>query len=75
MVHQGKKAKRPIDDAGYITKEWLLGCLGKSCGDCLTYSRAHGEIECDLTAQRLSNNEYHQFDAIVPYCANCNVYM
>ncbi|MFM7987488.1 MAG: hypothetical protein ACKPKO_50065, partial [Candidatus Fonsibacter sp.] len=36
---QDKKANRSIGDASFITKEWLMGCVGKSCGscgDCLT---------------------------------------
>ncbi|MFM7981404.1 MAG: C-terminal helicase domain-containing protein, partial [Candidatus Fonsibacter sp.] len=51
---QDKKANRSIDQASFITKEWLMGCVSKSrgsCGDCLTYSRLHGKIDCNLTAQ------------------------
>ena len=39
---QVKKANRSIDDANFITNEWLMSCAGKACGacgDCLTYSR------------------------------------
>ena len=75
---QDKKAKRLFDEASYITKEWLLGCLGKSCGscgDCLTYNKAHGKVECNLTAQRLNNAAAHHLDNIVPYCTYCNAYM
>ncbi|MFM7985490.1 MAG: hypothetical protein ACKPKO_39865, partial [Candidatus Fonsibacter sp.] len=39
---QDKKANRSIDNGSFVTKEWLMGCVGKSCGDCLTYSRSHG---------------------------------
>ena len=68
---QDKKAKRSIDDANYKTKEWLVSCVGKacgSCGDCLTYSRSRGKIDSNLTAQRVSNNEAHHLDNIIPYC-------
>ncbi|MFM7986183.1 MAG: hypothetical protein ACKPKO_43410, partial [Candidatus Fonsibacter sp.] len=53
---QDRKANKSIDDANFITKEWLMGCVGKSCGscgDCLTYSRSYGKIGCNLTAQRV----------------------
>ena len=46
------EAKRAIDEAS-DTKEWLLGCLGKSCGscgDCLPYGMARTKAECNLTA-------------------------
>ena len=42
---QDKKANRSIGDANFLTKEWLMGCVGKSCGscdDCLTYNISHG---------------------------------
>ena len=76
---QDKKAKRPIDDGSYITKEWLLSCIGKSCnscGDCLMYSRVHSKIDCNLiSAQRIDNNIGHQIDNVVPYCIYCNMAM
>ena len=68
---QDKKANRPIDDASFITKEWLMSCVGKacgSCGDCLTYNRSRkGEIDCDLTAQRGNNNEARHLDNVIHY--------
>ena len=75
---QDRKANRPIDDAGFITKEWLMGCVGKaceSCGDCLTYNRLRGKIECNLTAQRVNNNEAHDLGNVIPYCVYCNTAM
>ena len=39
---QDRKAKHQIDDANYITKEVLVGWVGKSCnscGDCLIYDK------------------------------------
>ncbi|MFM7981118.1 MAG: hypothetical protein ACKPKO_17550, partial [Candidatus Fonsibacter sp.] len=54
------KANRPIDDANFRTKEWLVSCVGKSCGSCgacLTYNRSHGRIDCNLTAPRVCTNE------------------
>ena len=76
--YQDKKAKRQIDERCYLSKDWLLGCIGKSCnscGDCLTYSRAGGKIDCNLSAQRIDNNIGHQNDNVVPYCLYCNMYM
>ena len=75
---QDKKAKRIIDESKYINKEWLFVCIGKSCGscgDCLTYARAGGKIDCNLTAQRLDNDLGHYLDNVVPYCIWCNMAM
>ncbi|MFM7984697.1 MAG: hypothetical protein ACKPKO_35780, partial [Candidatus Fonsibacter sp.] len=55
---QGQQANWSIGDANFITKEWLMSCVGKSCGscgDCLTYNVLHGNIDCNLTAQRVCN--------------------
>ncbi|MFM7987832.1 MAG: hypothetical protein ACKPKO_51820, partial [Candidatus Fonsibacter sp.] len=71
---QAKKANRSIDDANFINKEWLMGCVGKSCGscgDCLTYSRLHGKTNCNLMAQRVCTNEAHHLDNAIPYCVYC----
>ena len=54
---QRHKANRLIDEATHITTEWLLGCLGKSCGscgDCLAYNKAHKKVEFNLKLQRRS---------------------
>ena len=75
---QGKKANRSIDDANFITKEWLMSCVGKacgSCGACLTFSRSHGTIDCNLTAQRVCNSEAHHLGNVVTYCVYCNTAM
>jgi hypothetical protein len=35
---QDRRAGRPINNASYVTAEWLINCLGKpcqNCGDCL----------------------------------------
>ena len=76
--YQDKKTKRQIDERSYLSKDGLLGCIGKSCnscGDCLVYSRAGGKIDCNLSAQRIDNNIGHQNDNVVPYCLYCNMYM
>ena len=55
-----------------------MSCVGKacaSCGDCLTYSRSHKKIDCNLTAQRVCNNEAHHLDNVVRYCVYCNTAM
>ena len=75
---QAKKANRSIDDASCITKEWLMICVGKSCGscgDCLTDNRSHGRINCNATAQRVCNNEAHHLDNVITYCVYCNTVM
>ena len=74
--YQDKRAKREIGDGKYVDKEWLFGCIGKGCarcGDCLTYERVGGKIECNLTAQRLNNDLGHYIDNVVSYCLHCNV--
>jgi hypothetical protein len=68
---QDRKAKREVKEEGYITSEWLMGCLWKSCSECgerLTYE--HGRS--NLTAQRVDNNLPHLIDNIVPCCCWCN---
>ena len=70
---QDKKANRSIDDANFITKEWLMSCVGKSCGscgDCLTYNRSQGKIDCNLSAQRVCNNEAHHLEQSYPIASN-----
>ena len=72
---QDRRAKRPIRERSYITPEWLKGRMGKaceSCGDCLVYSRDNGKVDCNITAQRLNNNEAHHLDNICGYCVDCN---
>jgi ABC-type transport system involved in Fe-S cluster assembly fused permease/ATPase subunit len=58
---QDKKANRPIDNACFITNEWIMSCVGK--------------IDCNLTAQRVCNSEAHHLDNVVPYCVYCNTAM
>lgn len=68
---QDRKAKREVKEEGYITREWLIGCLGKSCsecGDCLVYEQGRS----NLTAQRVDNNLPHLIDNVVPCCVFCN---
>ena len=75
---QDKKANRPIDDASFITKEWLMSCVGKPCGsrgDCLTYNISQGKIDCNLTALRVCNSEARHLDNVVPNCVYCNTAM
>ena len=75
---QDKKAKRPINQNGYITKEILAGWVGlscSSCGDCLSYSRTGGRVECNITAQRVDNTEGHVVENVLPYCVYCNTAM
>ena len=76
--YQDKRADRQTEGRPYLSKEWLLGCIGKSCnscGDALVYSRAGGKIDCNLTAQRLDNSVGHYVDNVVPYCIYCNMAM
>jgi hypothetical protein len=72
---QDRKAKRKIDEHTYITKDILVSWIGKSCnscGDCLVYSRFNGKIDCNLTAQRVSNSDSHTIENVIPYCLYCN---
>ena len=72
---QDAKANRPIAEQGYIDKEWLKNCFGKSCnscGDCMVYSIEDNIVRSNLTAQRLDNTIGHEVDNIVPYCLYCN---
>lgn len=69
------KAGRAIVEQGYIDREWLKGCFGKSCnscGDCMMYSIEDKIVSSNLTAQRLDNTIGHEVDNIVPYCLYCN---
>jgi hypothetical protein len=68
---QDKKAKRELREDAYVTTEWLIGCLGKSCqecGECLTYERGRS----NLTANRIDNSIGHERDNVVPCCVFCN---
>ena len=68
---QDRKARRDVAIKGYVTREWLMGCLGKSCpecGDALIYERGRS----NLTAQRVDNNLPHLIDNVVPCCVFCN---
>jgi hypothetical protein len=72
---QDVKAGRAIVEQGYIDKEWMKGCFGKSCnscGDCMVYSIEDKMVTSNLTAQRLDNTIGHEIDNIVPYCLYCN---
>ena len=75
---QDRRAKRLIRDEDYVSPEWLREQVGKackSCGDCLVYSKSHGKVECNITAQRLNNNDAHHLDNICGYCVDCNTSM
>ena len=77
-ILQDKKANRSIDDARFITKAWLMSCVGKSCGsrrDCLAYNRSHGLIDCNLKTRRVCNNEAHLLGNVIPYCVYCSTAM
>ena len=68
---QGKKAKREVNDACFVTVAWLLGCLGKccsGCGDALVYEKG----KSNLTANRIDNSVGHEIDNVVPMCCWCN---
>ena len=56
-MQQDKKANRPIDDASFITKEWLVSFVGQecdSCGDGLAYNISHGKIDCNLAVHNVN---------------------
>ena len=44
-----------------------MSCVGKACGSCgdrLTYNRSRGKTDCNLTAQRVNNNEARHMENV-----------
>ena len=71
---QDVKAKRAIS-YNYIDKQWFLqhfksNCV--SCGCSLGYDIEDGRLKCNLTANRLNNDEDHHKENIEPMCCRCN---
>ncbi len=69
---QDKKAKREVQDQGYVAVAWLTGCLGKFCSECEDapiYERGTSERgTSNLTVQRIDNTVEHELDNLVPTC-------
>ena len=38
----------------------------------MTYSKCNGKVDCNLTAQRVNNEECHHLENLVAYCVYCN---
>ena len=73
-MQQDKQAKRLISKDNYITTEWLKRCLGTNChcGVTFTYLYNKGNINSNLTADRIDNDEDHNLSNIRPLCILCN---
>ena len=72
---QDRKANRTIDKFNYIDAQWLLDRVNDKCYNCgcgFTLSIDSGNINSNLTAQRLDNDQPHLKDNCVAFCASCN---
>ena len=74
---QDFKAKRDIDEARYVTKDWLNQWFGRACSDCgdtFRYETVNGRGKSNLTADRpgANNIQAHHIDNIAPLCITCN---
>ena len=38
----------------------------------MTYSKCNGKVDCNLTAQRVNNEECYHLENLVAYCVYCN---
>ena len=74
-MQQDKQAKRLISKDNYITTEWLKRCLGTNCqcGVTFTYLYNKGNINSNLTADRIDNDDDHNLCNIQPLCVLCNM--
>ena len=74
-MQQDKQAKRLISKDNYITTEWLKRCLGTNCqcGVTFTYLYNKGNINSNLTADRIYNDDDHNLCNIQPLCVLCNM--
>ena len=74
-IRQDKKAKRAIEN-NYVSVDWLFQCMGKRCGRCqcqLFCEVDKGNIDCNITAQRVENSIGHEISNVIPYCVYCNI--
>ena len=75
--NQDKTAKRTINKHNYINVEWFEKninnhCQKPGCGCDFTIDIDGGVVKCNLTAQRLNNDEDHNLNNIIPFCRYCN---
>jgi hypothetical protein len=75
-MDQDKKAKREINEEKYMKPKqfisWIRSCC-KSCGDPFQFEISRsGTITCNLTANRIDNDDAHHRDNIEPMCITCN---
>ena len=72
---QDWKAKREIDEAQYITKDWLKQWFSRpcsGCGDTFSFEVEKGRGKSNLTADRIDNELPHHMDNLTPLCITCN---
>ena len=75
-MDQDRKAKRPIDLDNYMKPKqfisWIRSCC-RSSGDPFQFEMSRsGSITCNLTANRIDNDEAHHQDNVEPMCITCN---
>ena len=72
---QDHAGKRKVEHKHFITADWLMerlnGCCVK-CGIEFHLKMVKGNIQTNLTAQRINNNICHTIENCVAYCKNCN---
>ena len=72
---QDRKAGRSVDRFNYMDAQWLKDRINDKCCHCgcgFTLSIDNGNINSNLTAQRMDNDQPHLKDNCVAFCASCN---
>ena len=72
---QDRKAGRSVDRFNYMDAQWLKDRINDKCCQCgcgFTLSIDNGNINSNLTAQRMDNDQPHLKDNCVAFCASCN---
>ena len=72
---QDEKGKRSYVYNMYVNVEWLDKCIGSKCGMCgcgFYCDVIDGNVDSNITAQRLNNKLSHTLDNIKPMCTYCN---
>ena len=72
---QYKVGQRLLLKYNYITKDWLKRCIGTNCqyGVPFTYLYNKGNINSNLTADIIDNDDDHNLCNIQPLCVLCNM--
>ena len=72
---QDRDGKRDISKDNYVTAEWLMKAVKKPCSCCgsdFYISCDTGNVNSNITADRIDNSIGHSLDNIVPMCKFCN---